>query len=74
MDRQEINKKILKILMELNEKWPDQRFSQLLINSGVAISSFDFSTLLSLYEINYNEESSETYKRLHNIIINQEPF
>lgn len=67
MNRQETNKKILKILIDLNENWPDQRFSQLLINSGVAISSFDFETLLPLYEINFNEESDTTLERIAKI-------
>jgi len=67
MNRQEINKKILKILTELNENWPDQRFSQLLINSGVTISSFDFETLLPLHEINFNEESDITLERIGKI-------
>lgn len=51
MTRQELNRLILKELLELNELMPDQRFGQLLAN-------------LNLNGIEYNEESQITFNRL----------
>lgn len=51
MTRQELNRLILKELVELNELMPDQRFGQLLFN-------------LNLSGIDYNEESQTTFNRL----------
>lgn len=53
MTRQEINLKILKLLLVANELMPDQRFRQLLINLQINQSTGSFY-----------EESQETYERL----------
>lgn len=64
MTRQEINRKILVLLSQLNDSMPDQRFAQLIINAGVSIQSLDFNTKIPLNEIDYNEESEITFVRV----------
>lgn len=52
--KQEINREILKILSDLNEKYPELRFNQLLFNAGVSQSE----------ELKYYTESCETLKNM----------
>ena len=52
--RQEYNYKCLDILKEMIENYPDWRFMQILSNTGID-------------EINFYEESVDTYERIKNI-------
>ena len=52
--RQEYNYKCLDVLKEMVENYPDWRFMQILSNTGID-------------EINFYEESVDTYERIKNI-------
>ena len=52
--RQEYNYKCLDILRKMVENYPDWRFMQILSNTGID-------------EINFYEESVDTYERIKNI-------
>lgn len=62
MKRQTMNRIILNVLTEMNEKCPDQRFGQLLVNCGVT-NQF-VSNGYPVYEVLYNEESEETLEKM----------
>lgn len=64
MTRQEANKKILEKLSELVEKYPDQRFGQLLVNTNIV----ETNQVLGHIEADdpYNDESTEIYARMLN--------
>ena len=53
--RQEINRQILALLLELNDKYPNLRFGQLL-------------AALNLERLDFHEESSVTLDRLYKAI------
>lgn len=64
--RQKLNREILERLMEYNERSPDQRFGQLLVNAGVSHDISDrFEGFASpLHSIFYNEESDKILSRV----------
>lgn len=66
MTRQEANKKILEILANEIEKFPDGRFNQILINLDFTYQETKdtFSGWSELEVLNYGEESVETLKRI----------
>ena len=69
MERQKYNKLILEILFKLVDQYPDLRFEQLLINSGlISISEYpagesNRGKLVYIIDDLYNEESIVTYKK-----------
>lgn len=62
--RQEINRQILKQLMEANERMPDQRFGQLLVNFGVTTYQPHDPDQRTINEVSYHEESYRILDRV----------
>lgn len=64
MTRQEANKRILNKLSELIEKYPDQRFGQLLVNTNIV----ETNLVMGHIEVDdpFNDESTEIYYRMLN--------
>lgn len=69
MTRQEANRKILNILKEYIEKYPHQRFGQLLCNTHIVEQDSQLtSNKVEIFTKDpFYEESEETLKRLENI-------
>jgi hypothetical protein len=63
--RQELNREILKLLTEANERMPDQRFGQLLINCGITLQEKRIDNRV-VHLVPYYVESEETFKQLVN--------
>jgi hypothetical protein len=63
--RQEINRQILKKLIEMNDSMPDQRFGQLLINCGITDETSFVTQAVPAHEVHYYEESEVTLKRVY---------
>ena len=60
MSRYQANKKILKVLKKLVERWPNWRFNQILLNADVTLEGKDM----------FFDESIETLDRMdHNDIV-----
>lgn len=57
------NRAIIQKLAELVEKYPNQRFTQLLFNAAVTEPVME-NGIMSHIESNYNEESFATWKRM----------
>jgi hypothetical protein len=62
MTRQQANKKILKLLKAHIEKYPDERFSQILYNLAITMDATDTSTLP--WRDDYNMEPSVLLERI----------
>ena len=62
MERQKYNKLILETLSKLVDKYPDLRFSQILINAEVITYKNDYDEIV--VEDPFNEESEITWKRM----------
>ena len=67
MTRQETNKKILEKLSELVEKYPDQRFGQLLVITNIV----ETNLVMGHIEVDdpFDDESTEIYNRMLNSIV-----
>lgn len=57
MSRQNFNRKIIRILTECVELWPDLRFQQILQNVGI----------VKPHEDSFFEESENTFKKLESL-------
>ena len=68
--KQEINKKILKMLESYVEIYPDMRFQQILYAFGVTESTYDIETNESVVEDLYYEESNVTLQRMREVQTN----
>jgi hypothetical protein len=55
---------ILELLTELALKYPDMRFNQLLILSGITISGYDFHAGTTIHDVSFYEESQDTLLRM----------
>ena len=69
MNRQELNREIIKKVVEYNEKYPDIRFHQILLNLNIAVIDPEFDnsgrpTGNMVGKDLYNEEPSKTLKRM----------
>jgi hypothetical protein len=60
MTRLEANREILKLLAELVEKYPDQRFVQLLVNTNVVIPVYNGDASVTGFKNSYQTESADT--------------
>ena len=75
MNRQEINRIIIKEISDYNERYNDLRFHQILANLDISqikpeiINSVETGEMLGLDL--FNEESSKTLKRIENLNNNQ---